>query len=59
MYVYIYWYFKYLSFSGIGRDTAKKLIEYGAEVIALSRTQSDLDSLQKEVRKIEHKYCAL
>ena len=34
---------------GIGRDTAKALAECGAEVIALSRTQADLDSLKEEV----------
>ena len=37
---------------GIGRDTAKALVECGAEVIALSRTQSDLDSLKVEVPAI-------
>lgn len=35
---------------GIGRSTAKMLVECGAEVIALSRTQADLDSLKEEVR---------
>ena len=34
---------------GIGRGTVKGLVECGAEVIAVSRTQADLDSLQKEV----------
>ena len=34
---------------GIGRETAKTLVKCGAEVIALSRTQSDLDSLKQEV----------
>ena len=34
---------------GIGRDTAKVLVKCGAEVIALSRTQSDLDSLRHDV----------
>ena len=33
---------------GIGRTTAKALLQCGAEVIALSRTQSDLDSLKQE-----------
>ena len=37
-------------FKGIGRSTAKMLVECGAEVIALSRTQADLDSLKEEVR---------
>ena len=35
--------------AGIGRATAKALAESGAEVIAFSRTQADLDSLIKEV----------
>ena len=35
---------------GIGRSTAKMLVECGAEVIALSRTQADLDSLKEEVK---------
>lgn len=34
---------------GIGRDIVKRLVEYGAETIALSRTQADLDSLKAEV----------
>ena len=38
--------------TGIGRDTAKMLVKCGAEVIALSRTQSDLDSLRQEVCSI-------
>ncbi|NP_001279223.1 L-xylulose reductase [Callorhinchus milii] len=33
---------------GIGRETAKALIRCGSEVIAVSRTQSDLDSLSCE-----------
>lgn len=37
---------------GIGRDIAKKLVEYGAETYALSRTQTDLDSLKAEVPSI-------
>lgn len=37
---------------GIGRDIAKKLAEYGAETYAISRTQSDLDSLKAEVPSI-------
>ena len=35
--------------AGIGRATAKALVLCGAEVIALSRTQDDLDSLKDEV----------
>ncbi|XP_020899899.1 L-xylulose reductase [Exaiptasia diaphana] len=38
---------------GIGRSTAKALVQYGAEVIALTRTQADLDSLVKEVPSIK------
>ncbi|OLP46986.1 SDR family oxidoreductase [Rhizobium oryziradicis] len=34
---------------GIGRACAKLMAERGAEVIALSRTQSDLDSLRDEI----------
>lgn len=37
-------------FPGIGRGIAKKLVECGAETIALSRTQADLDSLKAEVK---------
>ena len=36
-------------YSGIGRGIAVKLAELGAKVVAVSRTQEDLDSLQKEV----------
>ena len=36
--------------TGIGRATAKALAKYGGEVIALSRTQADLDSLKEEVQ---------
>ena len=38
---------------GIGRATVKALVECGAEVVALSRTKSDLDSLKKEVNGIK------
>lgn len=38
---------------GIGRSTAKMLVDCGAEVIALSRTQADLDSLKVEVPTIQ------
>lgn len=34
---------------GIGHATVKALVKCGAKVIALSRTQSDLESLKKEV----------
>ena len=39
---------KYL-FQGIGREITRKLVELGAETVALSRTQADLDSLKLEV----------
>lgn len=35
--------------TGIGRAVALKLVEAGANLIAVSRTQSDLDSLKQEV----------
>ena len=35
--------------SGIGRGVALKLAECGAQVVAISRTQSELDSLKQEV----------
>ena len=35
---------------GIGRGIAIKLAELGAKVVAVARTQEDLDSLQKKVR---------
>ena len=38
---------------GIGRNTAKALLQCGAEVIALSRTQSDLDTLKQEAPGIQ------
>ena len=34
---------------GIGRETARLLTSKGAVVVALSRTQADLDSLQQEI----------
>ena len=42
---YILWHFM----AGIGRAVCRALIQSGAEVIALTRTQADLDSLQQEV----------
>ena len=36
-------------FTGIGRGIAIQLVHCGAKVIAISRTQEDLDSLKKEV----------
>jgi NAD(P)-dependent dehydrogenase (short-subunit alcohol dehydrogenase family) len=36
-------------FQGIGRATALLLAECGANVIALTRTQTDLDSLKTQV----------
>nr|CAB3236569.1 L-xylulose reductase-like [Phallusia mammillata] len=44
---------------GIGRDVVKKLVECGAETIALSRTQSDLDSLKQECPSIIPVLCDL
>ena len=38
------------SSTGIGRAVVKALAQCGAEVIAFSRTQADLDSLKNEVR---------
>ncbi|GBM48590.1 L-xylulose reductase [Araneus ventricosus] len=38
---------------GIGRALTLKLAECGAEVVAVSRTQSDLDALKKESPKIQ------
>ncbi|GFY77636.1 hypothetical protein TNIN_216281 [Trichonephila inaurata madagascariensis] len=38
---------------GIGRALTLKLVECGAEVVAVSRTQADLDSLRKESPKIQ------
>ncbi|XP_055937592.1 L-xylulose reductase-like [Argiope bruennichi] len=38
---------------GIGRALALKLADCGAEVVAVSRTQSDLDALKKESPKIQ------
>ncbi|KAL5473500.1 hypothetical protein EMCRGX_G027990 [Ephydatia muelleri] len=38
---------------GIGRAIAKELALCGAEVIALSRTQEDLDSLKKEIISVK------
>ncbi|MEF2071963.1 SDR family oxidoreductase [Consotaella aegiceratis] len=34
---------------GIGRQTARRLAAEGAEVVAISRTRADLDSLAKEI----------
>ena len=45
----------YKIFVGIGRELVKGLVESGADVVAISRTQSDLDSLKENVRiKIIH-----
>ena len=40
---------------GLGRACALALAEAGATVIALSRTSSDLDKLEKEIKKIKGK----
>nr|CAD7200365.1 unnamed protein product [Timema douglasi] len=36
--------------TGIGRDLVKRLLKYGAEVVAISRTKKHLDSLEEEVK---------
>nr|CAD7461877.1 unnamed protein product [Timema tahoe] len=41
--------------AGIGRDLVKRLLEYGAEVVAISRTKKHLDSLEEEVKTIKLK----
>jgi NAD(P)-dependent dehydrogenase (short-subunit alcohol dehydrogenase family) len=38
---------------GIGRACSIALVEAGATVIGLSRTQSDLNKLQKDIKKIK------
>ena len=40
---------------GIGRACSIALAEGGATVIGLSRTQSDLDNLQKDIKKVKGK----
>ena len=40
----------YQFYSGIGRAIAIKLSRCGADVVAISRTQEDLDSLKEEVK---------
>ena len=40
---------------GLGRACSIALAEAGATIIALSRTQSDLDKLEKEIKKIKGK----
>lgn len=44
---------------GIGRGLAMKLVECGADTVALSRTQSDLDSLKQECPQIHTVLCDL
>ncbi|XP_052265495.1 L-xylulose reductase-like isoform X2 [Dreissena polymorpha] len=44
---------------GIGRETAKRLAQLGTHVVALSRTQEDLDSLKFEIPSIEIVQCEL
>jgi NADP-dependent 3-hydroxy acid dehydrogenase YdfG len=39
----------------LGRACSIALAEAGATVIALSRTQSDLDKLEKEIKKLKAK----
>ena len=38
-----------IPYIGIGRGIALKLEECGAQVVAISRTQTDLDSLKQQV----------
>ena len=40
---------------GLGRACSLALAEAGATIIALSRTQSDLDKLEKEIKKVKGK----
>ena len=40
---------------GLGRACSIALAEAGATVIALSRTSSDLDKLEKEIKKVKSK----
>ena len=40
---------------GLGRACSIALAEAGATIIALSRTQSDLNKLEKEIKKIKGK----
>ena len=40
---------------GLGRACSIALAEAGATIIALSRTQSDLDTLEKEIKKVKGK----
>ena len=40
---------------GLGRACSIALAEAGATVIALSRTSSDLDKLEKEIKKVKGK----
>ena len=44
---------------GLGRACAIALAEAGATVVALSRTSSDLDKLEKEIKKIKGKILSL
>ena len=39
--------------TGIGRAIAIKLAECGAQVVGISRTKEDLDSLEREVNTVE------
>ena len=40
---------------GLGRACAIALAEAGATIIALSRTKSDLDKLEKEIKSLKRK----
>ena len=41
---------------GIGRACSIALAEAGATVIGLSRTSSDLDKLQRDIKKVKGKF---
>ena len=44
---------------GLGRACSIALAEAGATVIALSRTSSDLNKLEKDIKKVKGKICLL
>ena len=44
---------------GLGRACSIALAEAGATIIALSRTQTDLDKLEKTIKKLKEKLLKL
>lgn len=42
-----------MNIAGIGRELAKRLASFGAEVVAVSRSRDGLDSLSAEVKNIK------